>query len=128
MPLREMGSVDQSQVFRQRLRIETAAPQAGVAVRSQVDDFRSCDPECACSFSCPSTIAPEQAVQFARAIADRLHIIGGDLQQPASALAWPHSCRSGEDDRRYSDARAQSSPPCDNPELENPTERRRGDL
>ena len=35
----------------------------------------------------PSTSAPEQAVQFARVIADRLHIIGGDLQQPASALA-----------------------------------------
>ena len=46
MPLREMGSVDQSQVFRQRLRIETAAAQADVAVRSQVDDFRSCDPKC----------------------------------------------------------------------------------
>ena len=29
---------------------------------------------------------PEQALQFARVIADRLHIIGGDLQQPASAL------------------------------------------
>jgi len=87
MPLREMGSVDQSQVFRQRLRIETAAAQADVAVRSQVDDFRSCDPECGVQLPRPSTIAPEQAVQFARVIADRLHIIGGDLQQPASALA-----------------------------------------
>jgi hypothetical protein len=32
-------------------------------------------------------LRPEQALQFARVIADRLHIIGGDLQQPASALA-----------------------------------------
>ena len=32
-------------------------------------------------------LRPEQATQFARVIADRLHIIGGDLQQPASALA-----------------------------------------
>jgi len=35
-----------------------------------------------------------------------------------------HSCRSGENDRRYSDARAQSSLASDNPELENPTERK----
>jgi hypothetical protein len=33
-------------------------------------------------------LRPEQALQFARVIADRLHIIGGDL--PASALANGH--------------------------------------
>jgi hypothetical protein len=32
-------------------------------------------------------LRPEQALQFGRVITDRLHIIGGDLQQPASALA-----------------------------------------
>jgi hypothetical protein len=32
-------------------------------------------------------LQPEQALQFARVIADRLLMIGGDLQQPASALA-----------------------------------------
>ena len=50
------------------------------------------------------------------------------VQHPRRLLQWPHSCPSGEDDHRYSDARAQSSPPSDNPELENPTERRRVDL
>jgi hypothetical protein len=28
-------------------------------------------------------LRPEQALQFARVVADGLHIVGGDLQQPA---------------------------------------------
>jgi hypothetical protein len=32
-------------------------------------------------------LRPEQALQFACVVADRLHVIGCDLQQPASALA-----------------------------------------
>src|SRR6516165_11128554 len=31
-------------------------------------------------------LRPEQALQFARVVADRLHIIGCDLQQPAQIL------------------------------------------
>ena len=31
-------------------------------------------------------LRPEQALQFARVVADGLHIVGGDLQQPAQIL------------------------------------------